>query len=395
MAEENFHGYFGGELRPTSAESGRTTSATASPARCVRLVAQPVDRFDLGKEPNEPNRFGWMVEYDPYDPNSLPVKRTALGRFKHEGATSLVNKDGRVVALLRRRRALRVPLRFVIERHLRPGRSRGQPRPARRRHARTVARFDETKVDLAAAGPGRGAAHRGERLRQPGGRRDRDEAGCRPARRHADGPARGRRAEPGQRPRLRHADQQHPAQGRAGRRRQPARRQRPRPGGRADPAGRRGQGCRSYGRSVRLGLAADRRRSEEGGLRREVPSGHRGLDLLARQLRLRQRRGGSGSRPTRAAPRRKNNIPDGMYACDYAGDGRAYLKFFFACPIGAEMCGPEFTPDGRTLFVAVQHPAEAEASPRPSRTRRRAGRTSPTACRRARRSSRSPRTTAA
>ncbi|MCF8571660.1 PhoX family phosphatase [Gordonia sp. HY002] len=51
-------------------------------------------RFDLAKDPNEANRFGYVVEVDPTDPNGTPLKHSALGRLKHESATIHVVKDG-------------------------------------------------------------------------------------------------------------------------------------------------------------------------------------------------------------------------------------------------------------------------------------------------------------
>ncbi len=105
-AEENFNGYFWGEDQSASEAEGLSDD----PAKILYsrygvpgnwyAWGKFHDRFDISKEPNEPNRFGWIVEIDPSDPTSTPVKRTALGRFKHEGAASTTNGDGRVVLFL-------------------------------------------------------------------------------------------------------------------------------------------------------------------------------------------------------------------------------------------------------------------------------------------------------
>ena len=44
--------------------------------------------------------YGWMVEIDPFDKNSVPKKRTSLGRFRHENISFVVAKDNRVVAYM-------------------------------------------------------------------------------------------------------------------------------------------------------------------------------------------------------------------------------------------------------------------------------------------------------
>jgi secreted PhoX family phosphatase len=91
--EENINGYFSGKL-PDDHREARNYRRMGIPGRWFNW-GDYFDRFNLAKEPNEANRFGWVVEIDPYDPNALPVKRTALGRFKREGAAGILNKDGR------------------------------------------------------------------------------------------------------------------------------------------------------------------------------------------------------------------------------------------------------------------------------------------------------------
>ncbi len=81
--EENFNGYYSSSDPdyPLSAEKKRYGIGHKDRGYGWATID---DRFDISKEPNESNRNGYVVEYDPADPNFTPKKRTALGRFKHE-----------------------------------------------------------------------------------------------------------------------------------------------------------------------------------------------------------------------------------------------------------------------------------------------------------------------
>lgn len=97
--EENFNGYFSSsEEEPKLPAAFKRYGISGSDWGYG--WAKIDDRYDISKEPNEPNRAGYIVEIDPRDPNSTPKKRTALGRFKHENAECVVNKDGHIVVYM-------------------------------------------------------------------------------------------------------------------------------------------------------------------------------------------------------------------------------------------------------------------------------------------------------
>ncbi|MCB5293141.1 PhoX family protein [Arthrobacter sp. SO3] len=95
--EENFNGYF---VAPGTSASDKRYGLTSKPtARQWELDDPRFDARNPGYE-NETNRFGWIVEVDPFDPTSTPKKHSALGRFKHEGANVIVAESGHVVAYM-------------------------------------------------------------------------------------------------------------------------------------------------------------------------------------------------------------------------------------------------------------------------------------------------------
>ncbi len=102
--EENFNGYFGSTEERMDQKPIETDEGYARYGIGVEGWGYDYhkwdDRFDTDKNHNEPHRAGYVVEIDPADPESTPVKHTALGRFKHENAECVVAPDGRLVVYM-------------------------------------------------------------------------------------------------------------------------------------------------------------------------------------------------------------------------------------------------------------------------------------------------------
>jgi secreted PhoX family phosphatase len=356
IAEENFHQHFRGDVEKTG--EARNYKRYGLPGKRWAW-AEHHDRFNLDKEPNEANRFGWIVEIDPYDAASTPVKRTALGRFKHECATTMINPDGRVTVYSGDDQRFDYLYKFVTA-----GRFDPNDRAANRDLLDTgtlyVAKFeaDGTMTWLPVTfGTGPLTAENGFNS-------------------HADVMIETRRAAdlleatPMDRP---EDVETNPVNGRTY------------------------VMCtnNSKRKPEQVNAANTRAKSKHGHVIELIPpmtdgkADHTALEyrweffLLAgdpanpddRAMYLADiSANGWLSSPdnctfdakgriwisTDGQP--KSGISDSVYAADTYGPGRGLTRCFFNAPTGAEICGPTFTPDYRTLFLAIQHPADDKDS---------------------------------
>ncbi|MBI1239902.1 MAG: DUF839 domain-containing protein [Alphaproteobacteria bacterium] len=361
--EENFNGYFKGAL-PKQTQEGAYLVRLGLTERPPFPWFRHDLRFDRGIEPNEVNRFGWVVEVDPYDPEAVPVKRTALGRFKHEAATTVLNPDGRVVVYSADDQAFEFIYRFV---------SKGTFDPQKPETAKdilddgvlSVARFDADKLTWLPLVHGQGLltlengfSSQADVLIEA--RRAASLLGATPMDRPEDvevNPATGRvyvmlTGNPDRRTwQVDAANPRHwntyghvlelipPSAGE----------------GTFDHA------AQEFAWDV-LFLAGpeSKRRDAEGRL--PPYSGRYGagteVTLMNPDNCAFDRQGRLWIATDHVLDGTLTKTTAGLFACDLDGPGRAVLKFFFACPRDAELCGPAFTPDGTTLFVAVQHPED-------------------------------------
>lgn len=353
--EENFDGSFMGE--PAASTSGQEKANYARYGVGHRLWygwGRFYDRFDIGKEPHEPNRFGWVVEYDPYNPQSRPVKHTWLGRFKHESATVALAPDGRVVVYSGDDERFEYIYRYV---------SNGRYDPHNR--AANSALFDDGMLYAArfhedgslewlplefgrnGLTPENGFADQGEVLIET--RRAADILGATPMDRpegiavHPDTAQvyvamtnNTRREEPNAaNPRANnvhgHIVEFLPPEGDHAAPRFTWRifLQGGNPENPEDNAFYLSQPSEHGWISCPDNLAVD-------------PSGHLWICTDGQGETI--------------------NHNDGLYACDTAGIAAGQTRKFFSGPAGCEITGACFTPDGRSLFLSVQHPGDGEGT---------------------------------
>ena len=126
--EENFNGYFGASNRDNFWTATEEQDRYGFTENGFGYAWHLFDRrFDLSDSDyqNEENRFGWVVEIDPYDASQTPVKRTALGRIKHEGVALVVGQDNRVVAYMGDDQRFDYIYKFVSDRDWKQMRAEG------------------------------------------------------------------------------------------------------------------------------------------------------------------------------------------------------------------------------------------------------------------------------
>ncbi len=351
MAEENFNGNFLGAY-PDGHREQANGARYGVPGGWYQW-GRFFDRFDVGKEPNEPNRFGWVVEVDPMDPASMPKKRTALGRFKHEGAESVVAPDGRVVLYMGDDQRFDYVYKFVTAGRFEPGNPSAN-RDLLDEGTLYVARFDaDGTVEWMAlthgAGPltaENGFESQADVLIET--RRAADLLGATPMDRPED-------VEPD------------PSAGRVwvmltnNNRRTPDQ---------IDAANPRADNV--FGHIIEISepdgdFTAERSRWDI--LVRCGDPTRQGAGAVWNPLT--SENGWFGSPDNCAVDpfgrlwvstdgNDDTGAADGLWAMETDGARRGTGRAFFRAPVGAEVCGPKFSPDGRTLFVAVQHPGDGE-----------------------------------
>jgi len=361
-AEENFHGYFWTDEK--DADGKRKRKGLGGPQqKSYERYGVPGnwyswgryhDRFNVDKEPNESNRFGWIVEIDPSDVRSTPVKHTALGRFRHEGAEMIVNKDGRVVVYSGDDAQFDYVYRFVSAGRYVAG-DRASNMQLLSEGTLSVARFeDDGSVKWLPLVFGEGP------LTAANGFQSQADVAI-DARLAADLLKATRMDRP-------EDVQPHPTSGKVFVLLTNNERRRPEQVDKANPRPHNEFGhiiemtapdadhtAATYQWSM-LVVCGDPRVAQVGARWHPETSAsgwfaapdNCAYDAQGR-LWIATDQGSAWSK--------KTNKLDGLYALETEGEKRGLSRLFFQCPVGAELCGPCFTPDGETVFVAVQHPA--------------------------------------